>query len=138
MIIGAGSAGALIIRELQSSKQLTMIPVCALDDDPLKHKKLVCNVPIVGSTSDVVEAARKYKIDEIIVAMPAVPAKELKPVYEQCALTKCKVKTLPGVYQLINDEVNVSKLRHVDIPDLLGREQIKTDINHIAEYKRHT
>ncbi|MBE6694816.1 MAG: polysaccharide biosynthesis protein [Ruminococcaceae bacterium] len=134
MIIGAGSAGALMIRELQSSKHLTMTPVCALDDDPMKHNKLVCNVPVVGTTSDIVEAAQKYKIDEIIVAMPVVPAKELKPVYERCALTKCKVKTLPGVYQLINDEVNVSKLRQVEIADLLGREQIKIDVDHIAGY----
>ena len=136
MIIGAGNAGALIIRELQSSKHLTMDPVCALDDDPLKHKKLICNVPIVGTTSEIAEAAEKYKIDEIIVAMPVVPAKQLKPVYERCALTKCKVKTLPGVYQLINEEVNVSKLRQVEISDLLGRDQIKIDAEHISSYTK--
>ena len=136
MIIGAGSAGALMIRELQSSKHLTMDPICALDDDPMKQKKLVCNVPIVGTTSEIVEMAEKYKIDEIIVAMPVVPAKELKPVYERCALTKCKVKTLPGVYQLINEEVNVSKLRQVEIADLLGREQIKIDSDHISGYTK--
>ena len=134
MIIGAGNAGALIIRELRSSKHLTMSPVCALDDDPQKQNRLISNVPIVGTTEDIVEASKKYNIDEIIVAMPAVSAKKLKPIYEKCTLTKCKVKTLPGIYQIINDEVNVSKLRHVDIPDLLGREQIKTDNEHIAEY----
>ena len=134
MIIGAGNAGALIIRELKSSKHLTMNPVCALDDDPLKLKKFICNVPVVGTLDNIVEAAQKYKANEIIVAMPTVSAKELKPVYEKCALTKCKVKTLPGVYQIINDEVNISKLRQVEIADLLGREQIKIDIDHIAGY----
>ncbi len=136
MIIGAGNAGALIIREMQTSKHLTMHPVCALDDDPAKHKMLICNVPIVGTTSDISASVEKYKIDEIIVAMPSVSAKNLKPVYERCAATKCKVKTLPGIYQLINEDVNISKLRQVEISDLLGREQIKIDNDHIAEYTK--
>ncbi len=133
MIVGAGMAGSLIIHELQSSKYVTMQPVCVIDDDPLKLRKLIHGVPIVGKTDDIAEMAKKYEIEDIIVAMPSISAKELKRVYEKCSLANCKVQTLPGIYQLINEDISVSKLREVDIADLLGREQIAVDAS-VAEY----
>ncbi|MBQ1244684.1 MAG: polysaccharide biosynthesis protein [Clostridia bacterium] len=133
MIVGGGMAGSLIIQELQSSKYVTMQPVCVIDDDPLKLRKLIHGVPIVGKTDEIADMAKKYEIETIIVAMPSISAKELKRVYEKCSLTGCKVQTLPGIYQLINEDISVSKLREVDIADLLGREQITVDSS-VAEY----
>ena len=133
MIVGGGMAGSLIIQELQSSKYVTMQPVCVIDDDPLKLRKLIHGVPIVGKTDEIADMAKKYEIETIIVAMPSISAKELKRVYEKCSLTGCKVQTLPGIYQLINEDMSVSKLREVDIADLLGREQITVDSS-VAEY----
>ncbi len=136
MIIGAGMAGSMIIHELQTSKYINMNPVCILDDNPIKEKQIISNVPVVGKTDDVVEIAKKYDIDDIIVAIPSASPKTLKAIYEKCSLANCKVQTLPGIYQLINEDVSVSKLRRVDIADLLGREQVSIDVNSIAEYVR--
>lgn len=133
MIVGGGMAGSLIIQELQSSKYVTMQPVCVIDDDPLKLRKLIHGVPIVGKTDEIADMAKKYEIETIIVAMPSISAKELKKVYEKCSLANCKVQTLPGIYQLINEDISVSKLREVDIADLLGREQITVGSS-VAEY----
>ena len=133
MIVGGGMAGSLIIQELQSSKFVTMQPVCVIDDDPLKLRRLIHGVPIVGRTDEIADIAKKYEIETIIVAMPSISAKELKKIYEKCSLANCKVQTLPGIYQLINEDISVSKLREVDIADLLGREQITVDAS-VAEY----
>ncbi len=134
MIIGAGMAGTMILRELYTSDHTTMKPVCFIDDDASKIGNKVNGVPVVGDTDYIAEAVKKYGIRHIIVALPSVSAKIRKSIYEKCNGLGCRVQTLPGIYQLLNDQVTVGKLRDVDTADLLGREQITVDLDHIAQY----
>ena len=134
MIVGAGMAGEMILRELMTSQYTTMKPICFIDDDEAKIGNLIHGIPVVGNTDYIKEAVEKFDIQHIIVALPSATAKERKTVYEKCNGVKCKVQTLPGIYQLLNDQVSVAKLRDVDIADLLGREQIKVDLDEILGY----
>ena len=108
--------------------------VCFVDDDKNKIGKILNGVPVAGNRKDIPELAEKYKIDEIYIAMPSAPAKDRKEIIEICRETGCKVKTLPGIYQLLNGEVSVSRLREVEIEDLLGREPVQVNIDEILEY----
>ena len=96
MIVGAGNAGTMIIREFKTTDKIDYLPICLIDDDPNKLNKNIYGVKVVGGTADIPKLAEKYSIDEIIIAMPSVPKTEIKRVYDICEVTKCKVKTLPG------------------------------------------
>lgn len=134
MIVGAGSAGAMLIREIQTTDKIDYLPICLIDDDKVKVGKSINGVKIVGTTDEIPALAKKYAIDEIIIAMPAVPKAQVKRVYEICKNTECKVKTLPGVYQIVSGEASVSALREVQISDLLGRDQITVNLDEIMGY----
>lgn len=134
MIAGAGSSGAVILKEMTSSQCLKDKVVCFVDDNPNKQGKFLNGIPIVGSRNDIPEMAEKYHIDEIYIAMPSASAKDRKEIIEICRQTDCKVKTLPGIYQLLNGEVGVSKLREVEIEDLLGRDPIRVNLDEIMGY----
>ena len=134
IIVGAGEAGTAIIRELQATDKTDMDPVAALDDDPAKFGMTVCGVPVVGTTYDVAETVAKYGATRILVAMPSVPAKVMKDILFRCQVPKVVVQTLPGIYQLASGSVSVSKVRNVDVQDLLGREQIHVDLEEIVSY----
>ena len=134
MIIGAGSAGAMLIREMKTSDKINMHPVCVLDDDKNKIGRSIAGVKIVGSTVDVVKAAEKYKVDEIILAMPSASAKIKSKILNECQNTSCSVKVLPGIYQFATGSVSVSAVQEVSIDDLLGREQVKVNIEEIIGY----
>lgn len=134
MIVGGGNAGTMLIREIQTTDKITYLPVCVIDDDPTKIGKSINNVKIVGSTADIPEYAEKYGIDEILIAMPAAPKAEVKRIYDICVSTKRKVKTLPGIYQIVNGDASVTALREVQISDLLGRDQIKVNLDEIMGY----
>lgn len=134
MIIGGGNAGTMLIREIQTTDKITYLPVCVIDDDPVKIGKSIYNVKIVGNTSEIPAYAEKYGIDEIIIAMPAAPKVEIKRVFDICEATKCKVKTLPGIYQIVNGDASVTALREVQISDLLGRDQISVNLDEIMGY----
>ncbi len=134
MIVGAGDAGSLIIKDLQTSDKLSAYPVCALDDDVNKRGLMIHGVKIVGGTNDIVETSKKYGIEEIIVAMPSADKPSLKRILSECQKTKCKVKFLPGMYQLVKGNVTVSDARNVEITDLLGRDSIKVDLDEIMGY----
>ncbi|RHU45388.1 nucleoside-diphosphate sugar epimerase/dehydratase [Clostridium sp. TF11-13AC] len=134
MIVGAGSSGAVILKEMTSSQQVSDRVVCFIDDNPNKQGKYLNEVPIVGTRNDIPEMAAKYRVDEIYIAMPSASAKERKEIIEICRKTDCKVKTLPGIYQLLNGEVGVSKLREVQIEDLLGRDPIRVNLDEIMGY----
>ena len=133
MVIGAGEAGNSIIREMNSSRFIQKSVMCVIDDDPAKVGNYIQGVKVVGGREDIIENAARYDIDEIIVAMPAAERKQLKEILDVCKETKCELKTLPGIYQLVNGEVNVSQLRKVEVEDLLGREPIEVDIDSILE-----
>ena len=137
MVIGAGEAGNIIITELKTSRYLNRNVVCVIDDNPSKRGKYIHGVRIVGNRDQIVESARKYGVEEIILAIPSASAKETRDILRICNETNCKLKVLPGMYQLITEEVSVSKLREVSIEDLLGRDPINIDIDSIAGYVRN-
>ena len=134
MIVGGGEAGAMIIKELQGSRYLDQQVCCIIDDDVSKHGKYIRGVQIVGAREDIVRVAREFQIDEIIIAMPSVEKSETRNILHICKETGCDLKVLPGLYQMINGEVVTSKLRKVEIEDLLGREPIKVDLQQVAGY----
>ncbi len=136
MIVGAGAAGNVIAREIETSKYLTMTVKCFIDDNPGCIGKYMRGIPIVGGRDKILEAAEKYKIDEIIIAIPSASKLKIKELADICKETGCHLQILPGMYQLINGDVSLSKLREVSIEDLLGREPVNININEVADYVR--
>ncbi len=134
MVIGAGDAGSVLVREMTSCTYLQKKVCCIIDDDPMKVGSYFRGIEIVGSRKDIPEMVRKFDINEIIVAMPSISAQERREILQICQATGCEIKLLPGVYQLVNGEVNVSRLRNVEIEDLLGREPIRVDLTSIMDY----
>lgn len=133
MVIGAGSAGQTIVKELISSRQIDCKVCCLIDDNPTKKGRYLEGVPIVGNRYDIPKMVDKYDVNRIIYAIPATTGKNRKDILNICKETKCKLQTVPGVYQLVNGEVSVSKLRDVEITDLLGRAQIKVNNDEIFD-----
>ena len=127
MVIGAGSAGQMLIKEMQNSDKLNTRVCCVIDDNPSKKGKMIEGVEIVGNRYDIVNQAKKYKITRIAYAIPNSSAEERSMILNMCKETHCKLQIVPGMYQLLNDEVNVSRLRDVEVTDLLGREQVKVN-----------
>lgn len=134
MIIGAGEAGNVLLREIKRSSHLPMKVVCFIDDDPLKQGYYMNDVPIAGDRNAIGEMVKKYEVDEIYIALPSVSINQRRELMNICNDTGCKIKILPGIYQLMNGEVKVSKLRNVEIEDLLGRDAISVNMNQIASY----
>lgn len=134
MIIGAGEAGNVLLREIKRSSHLPMKVVCFIDDDPLKQGYYMNDVPIAGDRNAIGEMVKKYEVDEIYIALPSVSTNQRRELMNICNDTGCKIKILPGIYQLMNGEVKVSKLRNVEIEDLLGRDPISVNMNQIASY----
>ncbi len=134
MVIGAGDAGSVLVREMTSCTYLQKKVCCIIDDDPMKVGSYFRGIEIVGSRKDIPEMVRKFDINEIIVAMPSISAQERREILQICQATGCEIKLLPGMYQLVNGEVNVSRLRNVEIEDLLGREPIRVDLTSIMDY----
>ena len=133
MVIGAGAAGQVIIKELLNHRLLRKQVCCIIDDNPNKIGRELEGIPIVGDRHSIHLMVDKYKINYIIYAIPAAKAQDRKDILNICKDTKCKLQALPGVYQLVNGEVSVSKLRDVEIQDLLGREQIKVNNEEILQ-----
>ena len=134
MVIGAGEAANVIIKEIVNSLYLTMQVKCIIDDDPNKWGRYIQGVRVVGGRDKIKECADLFEIDQIILAIPSAPRKEISKILEICKETNCELKTLPGVYQLVNGDVNVSRLHNVEIEDLLGRDPVTVDIDSILGY----
>ena len=134
MVIGAGEAANTVIKEIVNSNFSTMTIKCIIDDNKLKWGSFIQGIKIVGGRDKIVEYAAFYGIDEIIIAIPSASRATMKQLVEICQETNCKLRTLPGIYQLVNGEVNVSKLRDVDVEELLGRDPIKVDLDSILNY----
>lgn len=134
IVIGAGEAGNMIIKELKSSRYLNQRVVCVIDDNPSKKGKYIHGIRIIGGRDMIQQAAKKYDVEEIILAIPSASTKDTRDILRICNLTECKLKILPGMYQLINDEVGVSNLREVSIEDLLGRDTIDIDLESVGQY----
>lgn len=134
MVIGAGEAGSMIIHELRTSRHLNRNLVCIIDDNPSKKGKYLQGVRIFGGREEILECVKKYGVEEIILAIPSATPKTTREILKICNQTECKLKILPGMYQLITEEVNVSKLKEVSIEDLLGRDSINIDLDSVAGY----
>ena len=134
MIIGAGEAGKELLDELLRSNRLNVQPKCFIDDDSGKHGKYISDVPIVGGRNEIMAAAQKYEIDQIILAIPTLTTKIRRDILTICKETGCELLSVPGIYQLVNGEVAVSNLKKVSVEDLLGRDPIKVNIDEILGY----
>ncbi len=134
MIVGGGEAGAMIIKEFQNSEYLNQRICCVIDDNASKQGKYLRGIKIMGGREDIVRLAKELQIEEIIVAMPSAPQSEVRDILNICKETGCEMKVLPGLYQMIKGEVSISKLRRVEIEDLLGREPIRVQLDEIMGY----
>ncbi|MBE6033367.1 MAG: polysaccharide biosynthesis protein [Clostridiales bacterium] len=134
MVIGAGEAGASMINEIKNHHEYGKRVVVVIDDDVSKQKNRICGVKVYGGRSDIKHAARKYGVDEIIIAIPSANKREIQAIMEECKRTRCKIKILPSLIDLINDKVSISKLRDVDIEDFLGREPVHVNLREISSY----
>lgn len=134
MIIGASAAGQTLIKELKSSGEVKSKACCVIDDNPNKWGRVMEGVPIVGGREDILINVKKYKIDQILFAIPTASAQARREILNICKETDCELKQLPGIFQLANGEVSMSKMRPVAIEDLLGRDTIKVNMEEIFQY----
>ena len=134
MVVGAGAAGYMLVREMKNSKHLNRKVPCIIDDDPNKIGTYLQGIPIVGRKADIPAMAKKYNIEEIIIAIPTLKDEKRHELLEICQETACKIKMLPGIYQMVNQEIDVSMLRDVSIEDLLGREPVDLHMDTIGSY----
>jgi FlaA1/EpsC-like NDP-sugar epimerase len=134
MVIGAGEAGAMIIKEFQNSRYLDQKVCCVVDDNAAKHGKYLRGVKIMGGREEIRFLAHEMNVDEIVIALPSAPQSEVREILQICQETGCELKVLPGLYQMITGEVSVSKLRRVEIEDLLGREPIQLQVEAVMDY----
>lgn len=134
MIIGAGAAGQVILRELKNSNESQTRVCCMIDDNPNKWGRYMDGIPVVGGRDSIFESVDKYGIDKILVALPTADKEQRREILNICKETGCEIKSLPGIYQLTNGEVSLSKMKKVDVVDLLGREPIKVNMDEICTY----
>ena len=134
LIIGAGSAGRLIIKELYENQQLQKKPIGIIDDNKNKLGKKIHNIPVIGTCEDIKRIAKDYEVDEIIFSIANIENKRKKEIIEICKSCKCVVKTIPGIYEIIEGKVDIKNIRDVEIEDLLGRETININTKEISNY----
>lgn len=134
MIIGAGDTASYLIKDMNNSAQLKNKVVCVIDADPHKIGNNILGAPIVGDDSCIIESVEKYNVREIFIAIPNLPATRKKSILELCKDTGCKIKILPSMAQIVNDEVSVSNFREVEIEDLLGREPVRINLDEVMGY----
>lgn len=134
LIVGGGDAGSTVIRELQINEDVKLRPVGVIDDDKSKQGRTLHGVDVVGTRHDIVRVVEEKNVDEILVSIPSMNGKEMKQILDICQKTPCKLKTMPGLYQLINGEVDIRKIRDVEIEDLLGRDPVETNLEEISNF----
>ncbi len=134
MLIGAGSAGRLILQDLQHATEVKDKVVCIIDDEPNKWGRVMDGVPIVGGRDSILENVQKYRIRKIFMAIPSATAQQRRDILNICKETDCELKVLPGLYQLVTGEVTASRMKNVSVEDLLGREPINTDMKEVFEF----
>lgn len=134
MVIGAGDAGAMVIREFRNHTSLNSKAVAIIDDDESKRGQMINGVLVVGGRNDIPKMVDKLRIDEIIIAMPSASKKEIGDIVRIAKTTDAKLKIVPGMFEIIDGKINIKKIRDVQIEDLLGREEIKIDLKNISSY----
>lgn len=134
LLIGAGEAGRVLLKEMQNSEHVRTKVCCMIDDDKEKHGRMLNGVRIVGGRDDILVAVEKYKIETIIFAIPTATVADRRDILHICRETDCELKVLPGIYQLVNGEVSVKKLRNISVEELLGRDPIQVNLDEIMDY----
>ena len=134
MVIGAGQSGQMILKELKTSTEVDAKPVCIIDDNPNKWGRVMEGIPVVGGRDDILDAVKKYKVDQILLAIPSASAETRRDILNICKETDCELKTLPGIYQLTNGEVSMARMKPVAVEDLLGRDTIKVNLDEIFNH----
>ena len=129
MLIGAGNAGQMLLRDIRRAKEVNGEVYCIIDDNPNKCGRYLDGVPIVGGRDRILESVDKYNIEKIYLAIPSATAEQRRDILNICKETDCELKNLPGMYQLLLGEVTVSKMKNVSVEDLLGREPIRADLD---------
>ncbi len=133
LIVGAGDAGALVVRELQKNPQINLSAACFVDDNPTKQRQQIYGIPVVGTLTDLARVLDNQQIDEVIIAIPSAPGRIIRMVSDICRLKGIPFRTMPGIYELLGGKVSVSRLRDVDITDLLRREPARMRDEEIGE-----
>ncbi|MBQ2545093.1 MAG: polysaccharide biosynthesis protein [Clostridia bacterium] len=134
MIVGAGSAGQMIMRDIRRSKSIHDKVVCFIDDDANKWSRFLDGVPIIGGREEILSAAEKYGVDKIYLAIPSASAEARRDILNICKETGCALKNLPGMYQFVLGDVSVSAMKDVSVEDLLGREPIRADMEEVYRF----
>lgn len=137
MIIGAGSAGQMLCRDIKHAKETNETVACFIDDNPNKWDRYIDDVPVFGSRDHILEAVDKFNIEKIYVAVPSANPQDKRDILRVCNETSCELMNLPGMYQLYTGEVSVSKMKKVQIEDLLGRDPIKPNMDEVFAYVRN-
>ena len=137
MIVGAGSAGQMLFRDIKHAKETNETVACFIDDNPNKWNRYIDDVPVFGSRDHILEAVDKFKIEKIYVAVPSANPQDKRDILRVCNETSCELMNLPGMYQLYTGQVSVSKMKKVQIEDLLGRDPIKPNMDEVFAYVRN-
>ena len=137
MIVGAGSAGQMLFRDIKHAKETNETVACFIDDNPNKWNRYIDDVPVFGSRDHILEAVDKFKIEKIYVAVPSANPQDKRDILRVCDETSCELMNLPGMYQLYTGQVSVSKMKKVQIEDLLGRDPIKPNMDEVFAYVRN-
>ena len=137
MLIGAGSAGQLILREINDNKFSKQRVVCIIDDNSNKWNRYIDGIPVVGGRDDILVTAKEYKVDEIYLALPSATAEQRRDLLNICKETGCKLKNLPGMYQFVEGRISLSSMKDVAVEDLLGRDPIQVNMDEIFQYLRN-
>ncbi|MGB9801051.1 MAG: polysaccharide biosynthesis protein [Thermanaerothrix sp.] len=133
LIVGAGDAGALVVREMQKNPQLNLQPIGFLDDNPAKQKQQIHGVPVIGTLSDLAQVLERQNVDEVVIAIPSAPGRVVRVIADIARLKGVPFRTMPGIYELLGGKVSVSRLREVDISDLLRREPLQVNEGIVGE-----
>jgi FlaA1/EpsC-like NDP-sugar epimerase len=134
LVIGAGSGGTMVARQLLHNNETDLKPVAFIDDDPKKYKLNILGIPVVGDSSLIPQTVADYKIEHIVIAIPSLSQKELNRIFDECAKTKAKTQIIPKLEDLMTGKLSVNTFRDVEVEDLLGREPVELDITSISEY----
>lgn len=134
MLIGAGSAGQMILRDIRTASEINDVVCCIIDDDRTKWGCYIDGVPIVGGRDDILLSVEKYKIEKIYIAIPSASASDRRDILDICKETDCELKNLPGMYQFLTGNISVSSMKNVEVEDLLGREAVKVEMDEIYSF----
>ena len=133
LIVGAGSAGTMVVRQLLKNNEADLYPIAFVDDDPKKVKLQIYGIEVKGMIHDIPQLVEQLKIENIVIAIPSLAKKELKRIYEECAKTKAKTKIMPLLEDLVSGKISVNQIRDVEVEDLLGREPVELDMTSISK-----